>query len=146
MRVLWLMILFACTKAEAVEDKRREAPRPAPVVAEKPRHVVLAEQVVAAIRANDPAKLPRMSKLGKEHLGEEMVHRSFRDLVEKLGEAKIELAKLTFVKAEPSGSEMIQTVDVTLGYEGRQLTFHFNAMPRDGYGFMGISSWFKWVP
>ena len=146
MRVSWLLFVIACSKAEAVEE-RREAPKPAPVVAKKPRHVVMAEQVVAALVANDPAKLPPMSKLGKEHMGEAMVREGFGELVEKLEEAKIERAKLTFVKAETPGlDDMFETVDVTLGYEGRRLTFHFNAMPRDGYAFMGTSSWFKWVP
>ena len=145
MRVLWLLILFACTKAEAVEE-RREVPKPKRIVDAKPRHVAMAEQVVAAIAAKDPAKLPRMSKLGKEHMGEDMTRRGFAELVEKLEDAKVDVAKLTFVKAEASGTELIQTVDVIAAYEGRQLTFHFNAMPRDGYAFMGTSHWFKWMP
>jgi hypothetical protein len=146
MRVLWLLLVVACTKAEPADTPREPAPV-TPVVRQPEWQETMAKQVVAALAANDFERMPKPSrKVAAELRGTDAD--GFRALSEKLSQAGVDLSKATIAKLElVNAGELINTVEVTLAYQGKRLQFDLTVVQKSGRAeLLGTSYWFKWLP
>jgi hypothetical protein len=153
MRVLLLLAMFACTKAEPAEQKpvKREPPPVQPVKQQPAWQDAMAKTIVAALVANDYELLPKLPPKLAAQVGADVSLDGFRALHEKLTEAKIDLAKATIAKVDlerdPTGVDVMHGVTVTMAYEGRRFEFHFTVVMFDGKpALAGTSYWFQWLP
>ena len=142
-------LILACGSKES-EPKDQLAPaakpeQPAPPAA-KPRHVVMAEKVVAAVASGDYAQLDALQNdLTRKELGD--INRElYEELRETLADNGVDLAKATMVRVEPTEGMGTVGVEVFLTHEGRELMMHFNVITiGGGYDFVGVARWIKWT-